>query len=138
VRGLVSDRARMLVMDAESGSTVRRLGTAHRATHRRVILALLVIGVPFLWLFWALRDQHLEVLGEASAGMGRYWSIACARRCWRASRIFSTRPFVISRDNRKSKGLWCSIGRASSVSLRPSSRIESFERGRDPRARCVT
>jgi len=62
----------MLVMDAESGSTVRLRERLTVRLTAGVILALLVIGVPFLLAFLGLsRDQHLEVLAEASAGMSR-------------------------------------------------------------------
>jgi PAS domain S-box-containing protein len=62
----------MLVMDAESGSTVRLRERLTVRLTAGVILALLMIGVPFLLAFLGLsRDQHLEVLAEASAGMSR-------------------------------------------------------------------
>src|SRR3989304_1006443 len=64
--------ARMLVMDAESGSTVRLRERLTVRLTAGVILTLLVIGVPFLLAFHGLwRDQHLEVLAEARAGMSR-------------------------------------------------------------------
>jgi len=62
----------MLVMDAESGSTVRLRERLTVRLTAGVILTLLVIGVPFLLAFHGLwRDQHLEVLAEARAGMSR-------------------------------------------------------------------
>jgi len=62
----------MPVMDAGSGSAIRLRERLTVRLTAGVILALLVIGVPFLLAFLGLwRDQHLEVLAEASAGMSR-------------------------------------------------------------------
>src|SRR3990172_3748684 len=124
----------MLVMDAESGSTVRLRERLTVRLTAGVILTLLVIGVPFLLAFHGLwRDQHLEVLAEARAGMSRGLVDSLGWGMWggkphlldQAIRDLSRQPevervVVLDREG------------AVRFSSDPAFQDRVFERGRDP------